>query len=112
MNVDTGAVESFELPVEYYSGSDSDGSWTEGSHDKFVYISAPGKGRYALRMDVQWEKASGPPVTIEAREGVFRWTHFLVALVAITIPTVLTGLRARAFEIQRWKDSDYSPYSS
>ncbi len=112
LNVDTGVDESFELPVEYYSGSDSDGSWTEGSQHKYLFISAPPKGRYTLRFEVQWEKADGPTVTIDAHEGVFRWTHLLAALIAVTVPTLFTGLRARAFEIQRWKDSDFSPYSS
>lgn len=113
VNVNTGTIESFELPVEYYAGVDSDGSsWSEGSRKKFVYISAPPKGRYAIRFDAQWEKADGPPISVEVREGVFRWVHLLAALIAITIPTVFTGLRARAFEVQRWKDSDYSPYAS
>ena len=113
LNVDTGVAEGFELPVEFYSGSDSDGSsWSEGGQHKSVYISAPGKGRYTVRMEVQWENASAPPVDVVVREGVFRWTHLFVALVAITIPTLFGHLRARAFEMQRWKDSDFSPYGS
>lgn len=112
MNVNTGAVESFELPVEYYAGVDQGESWSEGSRNKSVYISAPPKGRYALRMDVQWEKADGPVVAIEAREGVFRWTHLLALLIALTIPTVFNVVSARSFEVRRWRDSDYSPYHS
>jgi hypothetical protein len=111
LNVNSGEIDNFELPVEYYAGVDSDGSWTEGSQEKFVYMSSPGKGRYALRFEVQWEKEGGPPVTIEVREGVFRWLHLLIALIVVTVPTIFTFLRARAFEVQRWKDSDYSPYA-
>ena len=31
INDQSQEVESVNIPIEYYSGSDSDGAWTEGS---------------------------------------------------------------------------------
>ena len=51
-------VQPFSLPVEYYHGTDSDGSWSEGGHTESDYISARPAGNYTLRMEFSWQDAS------------------------------------------------------
>lgn len=110
LNEETGALESFELPIEYYSGIDGGESWSEGSRSRKVHISAPPKGRYVMRLDVQWEKPGTAQVHVEVREGVFRISHLVLAIVAVSIPAILSMVKAWSFDMNRWKDSDYSPY--
>jgi hypothetical protein len=112
LNEDTGAIESFELPIEFYEGHDGGERWTEGRRKRNVFISAPPQGRYSMRLDVQWERADLAPVAVEVREGVFRWKHLIFAFVILSLPGLVNLVRAWSFEVQRWKNSDYSPYAS
>lgn len=111
----TNQMQSVEMPIEYYSGYDSDGSrWTEGNQRKTVYVGAPPKGRYLLRLETQWdEKLAQPPaIEVTVREGVFRFPHFLMALLAISVIPFFTSLHHLNFEMQRWKESAHSPFGS
>ncbi|HEX8152813.1 MAG TPA: DUF4178 domain-containing protein, partial [Thermoanaerobaculia bacterium] len=110
----TGTLESFELPVEHYSGSDSDGSWSEGSQSRRVYLRRPEHaGRYVLRIEPHWSTAGGPAhVKVEAREGVVRFSYLLLALLAITMPAAAVLVWKISFEVTRWQDSAFNPYAS
>ncbi len=113
VNEPSGRLESFELPIEYYQGVDDGERWSEGSRSKRVYVSRPEKGRYVLRIEAQWPEERLPPaLEIIVREGVFRWPHFLFALLAVSILPVFSGIRRLSFESQRWKDSAHSPFGS
>src|SRR6185295_9957263 len=103
-----GVVRPFELPLEYYSGYDGGESWSEGSRKHRRFVSRPEKGRYVLRMETQWENGKNPPpLHVVVREGVFRWTYFILALLAISIPPLIAALRKIGFEQQRWKESSF-----
>ena len=111
VNDATGRLESFELPIEYYEGIEDGERWHEGKRRKRVYVSRPEKGRYALRIEMQYpEGTTPPPVAILVREGVFRATWFLLALLALSVFPIVAGLRQLTFESQRWKDSAHSPF--
>lgn len=107
----SGQLESFELPLEYYSGVDGGESWSEGSRSRRIILSRPPKGRYVLRVEGQWEGGKPPPsVSVRVREGVFRFAHFFLALLAISFFPGLALIRQISFESQRWKDSAHSPF--
>lgn len=108
----TDRLESFELPLEYYAGVEDGENWSEGSRKKRAYLAAPPAGRYLLRLETQWpETVTSPPrVRVVVREGVFRWSHFLAALILLSILPVLAMIRHASFEAQRWKDSAHSPF--
>ncbi|MEO8380372.1 MAG: DUF4178 domain-containing protein [Acidobacteriota bacterium] len=107
----SGQLQSFELPLEYYSGVDGGESWSEGSRSGRIVLSHPPKGRYVLRVEGQWEAGKPPPaVTLRAREGVFRISHFLLAFIAVSVFPGLALLRQISFESQRWKDSSFTPF--
>ena len=104
----TGLIESFELPIEYYEGYD-DGKWTEGNRANNTYIAALPAGTYSMRLEAQWdEKSTPPPVMITIKEGVFRWSHFVLALIVLTVMAMFFGFRRSRFENARWADASYT----
>jgi len=105
----SGLLEPFDLPIEYYEGYDGGEHWTEGSTTKHVYISALPPGTYTMRLEGQWDEKGQPtPVHLIVREGVFRWSHFILAFLLLTIPAILTGFKRISFETQRWNESQYT----
>jgi hypothetical protein len=110
INEQTGLLDGFELPIEYWEGYDGGEHWTEGSRSHKTFLSALPKGQYSMRLEAQWdEKTTPPPVMITVKEGVFRWTHFFLAFFLITIPTFFLSLRRGKFEAARWADASYTP---
>jgi hypothetical protein len=55
VNDDSGETEEFEQGIEYYSGYDSDGRWSEGSQISSFILSSVPSGKYHLNIE-----ASGP----------------------------------------------------
>lgn len=107
VNEDTGEFEEFNLESSYYSGVDSDGSWTENDRDNRVYLSAVEPGRYFLRVETGWEPGKPQPaVILTATVGVARLLHFLLALLPILIFPMLMYARAVSFEKRRWEESN------
>ena len=53
VNDDDGTSYPFEQTVEFYSGSDSDGYWTEGSTTNALLIPAVPGGKYYLNLDTE-----------------------------------------------------------
>jgi DNA-directed RNA polymerase subunit RPC12/RpoP len=111
VNEATGVMQSFDLPIEYYSGVDGGESWSEGKRSRRVYLSRPDKGRYVLRMEALWEEGkTPPPLRVRVREGVFRFPHFALALVALSVFPVIALLARASFEARRWQESAYTPF--
>jgi hypothetical protein len=109
----TGMVQTFAAPIEYYSGTDSDGSWSEGERAPEIFLSALPAGQYTLRLEVQWEKNQQVlPLSIRIDQGVPRYLHLLLVLIAITIVPFFIVLGRIGFERRRWSQSDYNPYQS
>jgi Domain of unknown function (DUF4178) len=108
----TGTMQSVELPLEHYSGVDQGERWSEGNLRRNRFLSRPGKGRHVLRVEAQWGTGfSAPPsVKLRVREGVFRISYLLLALVAISILPFFAMIRKISWESRRWQDSSYSPF--
>lgn len=107
-NEKTGMIESFDLPVEFYEGDDGGEHWSEGSRTKSVFLSAMPAGSYAMRLEAQWPAGTPPTVMVRVTEGVFRWSHFFLALLLVTIPAVILGFRRFTFEASRWNESMFT----
>ena len=107
----TGHAWDFGRELSYYSGSDSDGAWSEGSRDDSAVIPAVPAGRYYLRIEPEGEKV---PVaySIEVRRDVAQWVYFWLALVTIGIVPALVGWRTWNFERRRWMESDHPMIAS
>lgn len=108
VNDSTGQIESFDLPIEYWEGNDGGEHWTEGSRTRVVYIPALPAGSYTMRLEGQWEGNTNPSVQVELKEGVFRWSHFWLALFFITAPAILFIIRRGTFESRRWAEAGFT----
>jgi uncharacterized protein DUF4178 len=124
INEDSGEAFDFGREVSYYTGTDSDGSWSEGGQTSTAYIPAVPPGHYYLRVEPEMDASAGPyraartgPVnqvyySITLRHDVPNYSWFWIAAVLLLIPPILYTIRARSFEAKRWMQSDYPPVKS
>ena len=108
-----GLDQSYELPVEYYFGSDSDGAWSEGSQNADVHLSALPSGNYVMRMEVSWEHWNTPmSLSVRVQQGVPRASQIFLALLLISIIPLFVLIKHYLFSVKRWEDSVYTPFKS
>jgi hypothetical protein len=124
INEDTGTAFDFGREVSYYYGSDSDGSWNEGSASSTAFVPAVPPGRYYLRIEPEMEAASGRyngktstfanqmTYNITVKHGVMNGSWFWIAAILLFIPPIIHSIRVRSFEVKRWMQSDYPPVKS
>jgi hypothetical protein len=110
INDDTGVAYDFGREISYYSGTDSDGAWTEGSNSDTVLVPAVPPGRYYLRVEPETDPAAaGGTYRITLRHDVPSYSWFFIAGALLLIPPVLRTIRAYNFERERWAESDHPP---
>jgi uncharacterized Zn finger protein (UPF0148 family) len=114
INDDTGLVQTFELPVEYYYGVEDGENWTEGSQSARTLLSALPAGKYTLRLETQWGPQFNAPanITIKIDQGHTSFFNFLMALLVISIVPVGIGFWQFNFERRRWSESMFGGSSS
>lgn len=115
VNEHTGNAYGFEQGVEFYSGSDSDGSWTEGSPTGKYLLSRIPAGIYHLNIKPSMgaiNKAPNQPYKVVVARDVTIWANFAAALSLWSFVPALIFLRKTVFEANRWSTSDFSPYES
>ncbi|MBK8394211.1 MAG: DUF4178 domain-containing protein [Leptospiraceae bacterium] len=127
VNDGNGDTVEFEQGIEYYSGTDSDGAWSEGSTSASEKIPSISKGKYHLNIEVSAPSLEsntknlftsadnlGKPVTVlvEIKTGGLLWSNFIFALIFISVFPIYIAWRSRRFEVNRWSESDFSPYNS
>src|SRR5947208_8371032 len=110
INQDTGQSWEFGREVSYYSGYDSDGSWTEGKRNDAVVVPRVPPGHYYLRIEPEADPAlPGIPYTVEVNRDVPVLGIYGIAFLALLAPAVIMSLRAYTFEWSRWSESDHPP---
>ncbi len=109
INESTGESREVGKQVSYYSGVDSDGSWTEGSQRGAVSISEVPAGQYVLRIGPEGGEPTGRTTnyTVTVTRDVPSYAFFIVALFAIVLPAGLAWLPVFGFENRRWLESDH-----
>jgi len=113
INEQSQEVESVNVPIEYYSGSDSDGAWTEGSQSTDAILSSLPAGKYTLRVEGTWQNWQQPiAVNVKVEQGVNRGVNFCCALVALALVPLFGLIRKWSFEASRWKDSMFGSSTS
>ena len=106
-------AESIGIPVEYYSGSDSDGAWTEGSSSTDATISSLPGGRYSLKVEGTWQNWQAQmPVSVKVEQGVNRGVNFVCVFIILLLIPLVGLIRKLSFESGRWKDSMFGSSSS
>ncbi|HRI02554.1 MAG TPA: DUF4178 domain-containing protein [Pyrinomonadaceae bacterium] len=113
INDQSQEVESVNVPVEYYSGSDSDGAWTEGGKSTDATLSSLPAGKYTLRVEGTWQNwQTQMPVSVKVEQNVNRGVNFICALIILMIVPILGLFRKISFESGRWKDSMFTSSGS
>jgi uncharacterized Zn finger protein (UPF0148 family) len=112
---ETGLVQQFDLPMEYYHGVEDGESWSEGDPEQAAYLPAMPEGRYTLRLEAQWEnwnQPAPPQMSVRVEQGVPRVANLLLLLIALSVIPLLFAWRHFGFERRRWADSAFNPYTS
>lgn len=113
INEQSQEVESVNVPIEYYSGSDSDGAWTEGSRETDATLSSLPAGKYTLRVEGTWQEWQQPmAVGVKVEQSVNRGVNFCCALIGLAIVPFFGLIRKWSFEASRWKDSMFGSSAS
>lgn len=110
INQDTGQAWDFGREVSFYSGYDSDGSWSEGGqHDSVVVPSVP-PGHYYLRIEPEAD-ALHPRIvyTVDVKRNVPVYEFYGIGVVALLLPPIFITWRSMSFERSRWSESDHPP---
>ena len=110
INQDTGQAWDFGREVSYYSGYDSDGSWSEGSRNDSVVIPSVPSGHYYFRIEPEVDPAV-PAIaySVEVTRDVPVFGFYGIAFLALLAPAIITSFRAYTFERSRWSESDHPP---
>ncbi|HPI54321.1 MAG TPA: hypothetical protein PLU10_06475, partial [Chitinophagaceae bacterium] len=112
VNEGTGAVKSFVLANEFYSGVEGGESWSEGSNECKESICCVEPGRYHLEvMQTIGDGLISDDAIIQA-SWVTKpvWNLFFLGI-ASSIVTILVAISNHFFERNRWSSSNFSPYS-
>ncbi len=110
INQDTGQAWDFGREVSYYSGYDSDGSWSEGSRNDSVVIPSVPSGHYYFRIEPEVDPAV-PAIaySVAVTRDVPVFGIYGIAFLALLVPVVIISFRAYTFERSRWSESDHPP---
>lgn len=112
VNQDTGEVWSFYEEISYYSGTDSDGSWTEGSRSGTEYLSRVQPGKYVLRTTAAFPSQAARTFRVQLTSDTPRGSWFCCAMVMLLIGPLFSFIRSSSFESTRWAESNLSDSSS
>ena len=103
----SGNAYDFGREISYYSGHDSDGSWSEGSRDDSVVLPAVPAGRYYLRIEPEGSGTNSVPYQVQVYRDVPRWTFLFWTVIALGVFPAWMFWRQSRFEIERWSESDH-----
>lgn len=113
VNEQNSEVESVPLNVEFYSGTDSDGAWTEGGTSNSAILSSVPGGKYTLRVEGSWGNWQQPqPVSVTVKQNALRGVNCCCAFVLLSIVPLIALLWSWTFESRRWSESMFAPVSS
>jgi len=109
INNETGQSRDFGTQASFYSGTDSDGSWSEGARTSGVTLASVPAGRYLLRIAPEGGETVGNPVrySVRVKRDVPSYLLYFVALAALVAPMLIAWFPAIGFENRRWMESDH-----
>jgi hypothetical protein len=111
INEATGESREVGRQLSFYSGTDSEGSWSEGSRREKVRLSAVPAGRYFLRVQAEGGEPGRGPVSYQlaVRRDEPYYLLYGFAVLALLLPTLASLVPAASFESRRWAESDHAP---
>ncbi|WP_265564063.1 DUF4178 domain-containing protein [Sphingomicrobium arenosum] len=126
-NMDSDAARIANQPVEYYFGSDYEGSWREDRTRGTLKLPAVAPGRYELeaiiyrpedeyseasQLNLRYRNAADPSatanrsITVRAGTGGTFFSNFILLLLALGAPLFWIFSKASKFETDRREDYD------
>ncbi|MBC7985573.1 MAG: DUF4178 domain-containing protein, partial [Sphingomonadaceae bacterium] len=113
---ETGDTYEANNVVEAYSGTDSEGSWSEGSRASSSKFSMVPAGTYDLEvsaagsqwLEAQYAASQSADVEVTIAKGATFWSNFILALLLVGIPAIWIWWRHLSFESRRKADSDFA----
>ena len=112
-NQETGETRVMNREVSYYSGYDSDGSWSEGGPSDSATLSNVTGGTYVLEVSGEtdaWQKPD-VKVRIQAAHGEGSSKNFWLIFWVLALGPIIAGINKFYFEKRRWDASDH-PWES
>ena len=107
---DSGQLYQIGREVSYYTGWDSDGSWSEGNAQDEVVLSQVPPGHYFLEIDAEMQPGmSQISDQLEVVRDVPSWFNFFLTFVGLAVFPLTAWWRKMSFETRRWAESDYAP---
>ncbi len=103
VNDKTGDSIDIVKGLEYYSGSDYDGYWVEGSRYGEMTFTSPEKGQYHIILKANTNNRDPLPVKIQLVEGVTSFDNFIFSLFLLGAPGGLVLLYFLFIEMRREK---------
>lgn len=112
LNLETGEEYFNDLDLEYYSGYDDEGPWSEGSQVDDVYFVHIPKGKYQLKFHVMWglNGASPKGASIVVKNDTVMPRNLLFSILLFAFPLILLVIRNHYKEVERWDNSQYDNY--
>ena len=111
INEASGEARTFSLEVSHFEGVDDGERWREGSRTAKATLAAVAGGTWLIRAEVTLDAASPHPppaaAQVEVIRGVFTYTPFFLALLALLPAPLWYRFRKSAFERDRWSESDH-----
>lgn len=106
--------ESWEVTkgIEYYHGWEDGESWSEGSNEMSIVLSAIPEGKYHLNIYPVSGDPSQTDVHIRVVSNVTLWRNIFMTILILCPYPLYCWFRMRTFEKRRWMNSDYSPFDS
>lgn len=95
----------FTKEWEYYYGTDSDGSWSEGSRRASQVLNNIPGGEYELVLESQLG-SEAQTLDIKVKRDVPFLSNFWIILLAISAMPLYLFITSRVFEKTRWEESD------
>ncbi len=108
VNTQTQDQYSLTDTVEYYSGYDSDGYWSEGGQSTDTVISSVPGGTYQLSLTPSAGIGAANYYQVILKRDVTVWSNFWLAFLCIAAFPLYLLIARSSFEKARWEESDTS----
>jgi hypothetical protein len=108
INADAGTAWNVARELSFYSGSDSDGPWTEDARTGRLFLPRVPAGQYYLRVEPEGDSAVPVPLTILVRRDVPSYLPYGLALAILIVPMIVIFAKSSSFEARRWQESDHA----
>ena len=110
IHTESGKITEWSMPIEYYFGTSSDGSWSEGSRRNTTLLDSLEPGDYSTRITIEQNKKNGPQkIDFKIEQGFVRWGVFGFLLFLIGLVPLVLFFKKWSFEARKWAESDNTP---